>query len=363
MKLTKKVVVTTLFLVGAVLFGIKGKGLLKERQEEVKSLPLPKAERMSVRLAQPADRTLRQTESFQAQLLAERGIKLSTKLAGFVEKVYVTESQHVRKGTPLVSIDATEVRSSIEALRAALSAQKNDLAVAKSIYSRNRKLYEAGGLSKERLDLSRAALEAKSSAVENTVQKIAQLEHQLSYLKIVAPFDGVIDAIVLHEGDLAAAGRPIVTMSSDTKKVVFSFSPSLLETIKTGDRVYYEGEEAGHIRAVYNTAQNGLARAEVALDRPIDLPVGSSLNITVETEKASGCTVPTDTLLHKKEGTYLMVFDEGRFEPLKVKVRLEDAEYALVTPCPKERVARGSEVKLAALPAFEHVEIIGEKDE
>ncbi len=363
MKINKKVIVTTLALIGAVVLGIKGKGLLEKRKNEVANTPLPASMRMSVSVVEPSQGSLRDAKIFMAQLLATKSIKLSTKLAGFVEKVYVEESMHVKKGDLLVKIDATELRSAIKGLESALQAQRNDLSVARTIYDRNKKLYEIGGLPKEKLELSHVALRAKASTVENTTQKIAQLKHQLSYLKIVAPFDGVIDNIILHEGDLAATGKPIIVMSSNDRKLLFSFSPAMIGTIKKGDAVRYQNSTIGTIKSIYNTSRNGLAQAEVALQKPLELPVGATLTIEVQTVQMQGCVVPHDSLLHKKEGVYVMQYTQGHFTPLKVDVKLQEAHSALIVPCPQKPIARASEVKLAALPAYENVEITGAGNE
>ena len=163
---------------------------------------------------------------FLAQIMADKSITLSTKLTGYVEKVFVEEAQKVTKGEILVRIDALELHSNIDALKSTLNAQQNDLRLAESIHARNVKLFAIGGLAKEQLDISEVSLNVKASIMENSKQKIAQLEHQLSYLTIVAPFDGEIDAILLHEGDLAASGKAILRMSNAKQKMLFSYAPA-----------------------------------------------------------------------------------------------------------------------------------------
>ncbi len=356
MKMTKKRVVTLIAVIGIVILGIKGRGLLQKRRAQVADAPIAEAAKLTMPVVRAKEGTIARKERFLGRLLAQKSIKLSTKLAGYVRKVYVQESQFVHKGEPLVEIDAAEIRSSIAALESALRAQRNDLAVARSIYRRNEKLYEAGGLAKEKLDLSRAAMRAKISVVENTRQKIAQLTHQLSYLKILAPFDGVVDTLILHEGDLAAAGKPILAMSSREKKLLFSYAPALQDTIVAGKEVFWNGRYVGKIKTLYNTSQNGLSDAEVALEREIDRPIGTSLDIEVKIDEAKGCVVPSDTLLHKKEGVFVMVYDAKSFEPRRVSVKLQVGNSAIISPCPDKAIAKGTEVKLASLPAFGHVE-------
>jgi hypothetical protein len=54
-----------------------------------------------------------------------------------------------------------------------------------------------------------------------------------------------------------------------------------------------------------------------------------------------------------------MRYTEGHFEPMKVTVRAQSEGKVIVDPCPSEPVARGSEVRLAQLPAYHNVLISG----
>ena len=359
---SKKIIITVVAVLAVVILGIKGKGLLEKRKEEVAHEALPTTASMSVQVAKAKQGTLKNSVSFLAQILSDKSIKLSTKLAGYVEKVMVEEAQEVKKGELLIRIDSVELKSNIEALEATFQAQKRDVALARSIYTRNQKLYHVGGLSKEKLDISKVTLEMKQSIIENSRQKIAQLKHQLSYLKIVAPFDGVIDSVLLHEGDLAATGKPIITMSNGAKKLLFAYAPSEKNTIMIDQAVLFNGEKIGAIKSIYPTSKNGLISAEVSLSKTLSYPVGSNINIDVLTQEKEGCLLPSDTLIHKKEGTFIMIEDHGSFTPMKVNVEIEKKDQIIVTPCPKHAVARGSEVKLSKLQAYDKVTILGGVD-
>jgi len=361
--MTRKKVVTLIAVVAVAALMIKGKRLLNERQKEVSVQPAPVADAVTVPVVRSKAGVMQQEIPFLAQILSDKSIKLSTKLAGYVQEVLAEASQKVKKGDILVRIDETEMHSNIDALKATLLAQKNDVLLSESIYKRNIKLYRIGGLSKEQLEVSRVTLKMKQSVMENTKQKIAQLEHQLTYLQIVAPFDGEIDTVFLHEGDLAAAGKPILSMSNGQQKLLFSYAPIQKNSIAKEQMVVSGTQKLGEIRAIYATANNGLITAEVALDAPVGLPVGSSIPIKVLTQSSSGCILPDTTIVHKKEGSYVMVYKQGRFTPLKVEIKMHAGNQIMLSVCPKGLVASASEVKLASLPAYESVEILGAKDE
>jgi len=354
----KKIIIIVIVLLAVVALGIKGKSLLEARKGEVENTSLPSVKAISVPVIKGSVGTLSNKVPFLAQVLSDKSIQLSTKLAGYVEKVNVEESQSVKKGDLLVRIDAIELHSNIDALNATLNTQQSDLALAQTMHSRNTKLYKVGGLAKEKLEMSALTLKSKKSLIENTEQKIAQLKHQLTYLSIRAPFDGAVDTLFLHEGDLAATGKPILSMSNGIKKLVFAYAPTQANKIKKDLMVYDKNEKIGHVKSLYTTSNNGLLSAEIALSKSIDLPVGTSMSIDVLTDEASGCVLPSNTLVHKKEGTFVMIYIEGKFIPLKVNVLMQEKQQILLTECPKDVVAYGSEVKLAELPVYDKVNVI-----
>ncbi len=349
-------------IIVVALLMMKGKGLLEDRKSEVANEVLPVATSISVSVVNPTQGVLEHKATYLAHIASDKSINLSSKLTGYVEQIFVQESQKVKKGDVLVQIDQMELKSTIQALKATHTAHQDDLALAKSIYARNVKLFRVGGLAKEQLDISSAAVQNKQATLENTIQKIEQQTHQLSYLKIVAPFDAEVDAVLLHEGDLAASGKPILSLSSGVKKLIFSYPPENA-SIQKGLEVWAENEPIGSIKALYTTSSNGLAKAEVELNSTLDLPVGSSLTIHVLTKKSKGCIVPSDTVLHKKEGSFVMMYEKGKFTLVHVTIEMQEDQQMLVSPCPTSAIAKASEVKLSQLPAYDKVEITGAQNE
>jgi RND family efflux transporter MFP subunit len=358
----KKIIIIAIAVAVVVGLGIKGKSLLKTRQAQIANEPLPTVQTISVSVVKPTQGTLQNSESYLAKIASDKSINLSTKLPGYIEKIFVQESQSVKKGETLVEIDDTELLSNIQALKSTLSMQIADAKVAQSIYNRNIKLYKVGGVSKEKLEISKVTMEAKQSVVENTRQKIVQLQHQRSYLKIVAPFDGEIDKLLLHEGDLAATGKPIISMNNGVKKLLFSYAQTTSK-IRVGLVVLLNAKEIGNVKSIQTTSSNGLTTAEVKVTKKLDLPIESSVNIDVITQIATGCLLPSSTLLHKKDGVFVMAYKDSKFYPIKIDVKMSDKNKVLVSPCPNTAVAKASEVKLAGLPAYAKVEIVGAKDE
>ena len=142
----KKIVLIVLGVAIVALIGFKGKGLLEQRKTEISQEPLPKKDAISVSVINAKQGRLKETQSYLAEVQSDKSIKLSTKMAGYIQKIHVEESQKVQKGQLLATIDAEDLRSNIALLKTTLAQQHNDLALAKQIYNRNKKLYSVGGL-------------------------------------------------------------------------------------------------------------------------------------------------------------------------------------------------------------------------
>ncbi len=359
--MSKKKIITVIFLILSVILLLNGKALLDKRKKAVAEQKTPSKHILNVSLVKAKADTLEEKVSFLATVLSKRTIILSTKLIAYIEKVNVKEAQFVKKGDILVDIDSYEIQSNIKALNATLTAQADDILLAQQNYERNVKLYKVGGLAQERLHASEVALKLKEAAYKNTQEKIEQLQHQRSYLSIKAPFDGLIDAVILHEGDLAAANKPIIKMSQKAQKLLFSYAPHKYHNIQKGKVVLLDDTKIGVVSAVYPSAQNGLRTAEVALNQELSLPIGSAVTIEVLTEKKGGWLVPSTTILHKKDGNYVMVYENKKFHPKKVDILLKNKNQVLLAVSPKAPLANASEVKLALLSSYGDVVIVGEE--
>ncbi|SFV50897.1 Membrane-fusion protein [hydrothermal vent metagenome] len=351
-----------LALIVVAAIAVAGVRLIKERKSTVENMPTPKLPNLSISLTKAYQGSIEQKEGFLALLQSQREVKISTKLSGYVKDIMVTESQSVKRGDTLIVIDNRELLASLKSLKASLSQQNSDYALTKKIYERNYKLYKAGALPKEKLEELRLGLDGKKTLIVSTQEKINQLNIQLEYLKIKAPFDGIVGNIFIREGDLSAPGKPIMTLSQTKQKMTFSFV-SGKNSIKRGQTVLKDNKPIGKIKIIYTQAKNGLSVAEVELKSRLNLPEGSFVSISVVTQTYKGCIVPANTLVHKNLSTQIMLYKEERFTPLDIKVIFENSSVALIKPCPNWDIAKGSETKLSKLPFYDKVKVRGGADE
>ena len=365
----KKIVATILVLVLLVA----GFVIIKKKKEELASLPTPTAKLISVETALPKTMKIVQTRSFIARYYSAKHPKIASKVSGFIDKIYVREGQNVKKGELLAHIDDRDVQSQIQAQKAAIKALEHaikgieatiaslqsDYIYAKNVYERNLALFRADALPKEKLELSKVAMELKKAKLRSTKEtlqaKKAELQTQkatlqakealLSYTTIKAPIDGVVGTIFLKKGDLAMPGKPILELLSRKKYLEFTF-PNTLD-IHKGMQVLVNNQKFP-ITTILPDTQKYLTVARVETPS-LNLAENAQIKIDLIQKEAKGVAVPVNALLEKDGKYYVFEKQNSGFKAKEVKIKAQNASFAIISPAPSNPVAIGSNDKLSKL--------------
>ncbi len=138
---------------------------------------------------------------------------------GFLKKRYVDIGDHVRRGQLLAVIDSPDLdqqvdqaRRQVEQAQAQLAQQESQLALNKVTTERYRVLVAKGVFSRQDGDQAEAnyrnQVAAVAAAERNVEAYKANLQHEMalqSYERVTAPFDGVVVARNVDQGDLIQA--------------------------------------------------------------------------------------------------------------------------------------------------------------
>ncbi|WP_457576955.1 efflux RND transporter periplasmic adaptor subunit [Desulfomarina sp.] len=332
--------------------------LLKKRQQAINDAPLAQPIIHPVSIVAPENRTISSSRFFLAVLESKQTVKISSKLSGRITNVYVKESQPVKEKDPLFSMDEQEILATAGGLRAQLESAEAQLDFSRAQHNRNRILFNAGGLAREKFDASGVSLSRAETAVKELQQKIKGVENQLRYTRVTAPFNGIIGTVFQHRGDLATPGRPVLSLNSLSKKLTFTFVPGK-DPIQAGRKVEFPRYTSlsGRITKIYDDARRGLSIAEIEPEGNFNLPNGSAVNVSVTTQTATGCSVPVTALLHRNGTVSVMVWQDNHFSEQVVHILARSGTAAVITPPVTGMVAVASEAKLSLLPSYGHIRI------
>ena len=158
------------------------------------------------------------------KLEAEEDAFISPEMNGQINKIYVREGQYANKGQLLLSLNTSITESSIQEV-------KTGLELANQLYEKQQELWD------QKIGSEMQYLEAKN-AKEQAEARLATLEAQLDMARVKAPFSGVVETIMLKEGELAAPGMQVIQMVSlNNLKLYGNLSERYLTSIKKGDMV------------------------------------------------------------------------------------------------------------------------------
>ncbi|MFM7838160.1 MAG: efflux RND transporter periplasmic adaptor subunit [Chitinophagaceae bacterium] len=125
--------------------------------------------------------------------------RLSFKIGGVIEKIYVQEGQQVRKGQLLASLYNTEIAAQVQQVQLAVDKAQRD-------YVRASNLYKDSVVTLEQLQNSKTGLAIAQ-------QNLQQVQFNSHYANIYAPSNGFIVKKLLNTGEITAPGTPVLAIS------------------------------------------------------------------------------------------------------------------------------------------------------
>lgn len=206
---------------------------------------------------QPIDVTL----SMPGQLDPYETVAIYPKVTGFVKTIRVDRGSHVRAGELLAELEAPELVAQRAEAQSKVQAAESQLAVARAKADADVSTYDKlkaasatpGVVAGNDLVLAQKAMEADQSqmaaaqqtidAAQQALRSVTQME---GYLRITAPFDGVVTERNVHPGALvgpgsgAAAALPMLrVVKADRLRLVVPVPETYVAGVKTGTPVSF----------------------------------------------------------------------------------------------------------------------------
>lgn len=175
--------------------------------------------------------------------------QLASRSAGFVSRVHVQAGAHVEKGDVLVLMDdrnlqaqrAKAAAARDEAQRSAQAAEAQ-MRLADVTFTRIETLYQKRSASEQEYDEAKSRKDASGASYQAALQRVAEAESDMrdvqassDYLRIIAPFTGIITSVPVDAGTFVNPGQTIVSMENRSHcEVVFSVEEGLLNAVQKG---------------------------------------------------------------------------------------------------------------------------------
>lgn len=297
--------------------------------------------------------------------------KLSFKSSAKISKIYVSKGQHIKKGDNLVDLDKTDLNFAMEGAKAQMDAasaqydkavngaQQEDINKAqiavknaednynycKDIYDKTVNLYQIQAVTQQEVNDVKNKLDSTESALNAAKETLNQLQNgtreedkqallaQLNTVKanydskvnllqdasLTADEDGYVVDILCKEGEMQAAGYPVILIRSENQVVTVGLSDDDVKKIQIGTKAQVKIDDAtadGEIMNIVQMAdkQSGTYSAEIKLLNPIDdskFYIGQSVKVYINSGEKNGIWIPISSILNDGED-YVYVVEDGR---------------------------------------------------
>jgi RND family efflux transporter MFP subunit len=162
-----------------------------------------------------------------AEILPYLAVSLHARVAGYVERVLVDRGSVVKQGELLAELSAPELKAQIAEAESKVQAAESEklqaeaqLAAAESTYDRLRKAAETPGAvagneviqAQKQVEAAQAVVRARDQARQSAAAAVTSQKDIEAYLKIAAPFDGVVTDRFVHPGALVGPGADPVLL-------------------------------------------------------------------------------------------------------------------------------------------------------
>jgi multidrug efflux system membrane fusion protein len=240
----------------------------------------------TVAVITPPRRTYARAIRISGLTEADKRAVLATRVAGIIDKLPVSQGQHVKTGDLVLMLAAEEKISAVDNASQLVVQREAELAAAL-------RLMKTGNLPKLQLDTARSNLTSAQALLET-----AQAE--LDRNEVKAPFDGVIDRVPVELGSSVMQGGEVATIIKlDPVIARGEVSERDLGYLKIGDKAnvrLVSGQTVeGTVRYISRDASSATRtfRVEIAVPNPEGaIPAGMTAEIALSAQPTDAVMLP-----------------------------------------------------------------------
>lgn len=190
----------------------------------------PQLKLQSVKLVKVIAKRVLRTKELQGEFFPFLTVQLHAKVSGYVEKVLVDRGSFVKRGELLVQLNAPEMVARLSQAQAQVTSAESDeaqaeaqLTAVQSTYSRIQDASNTPGAvaendliqAKQQTEAAGSLVRSRQRTVESMRSNLKSQQDLAAYLRVTAPFDGVISTRYVHPGALVGPGSDVPLLQLD----------------------------------------------------------------------------------------------------------------------------------------------------
>ncbi len=301
----------------------------------------------SVELATIVSKPVSRTIELPGELLPFLNVTLHARVSGYVDRVLVDRGSFVKQGDLLVELAAPEMKaqiaeseSKVQAAEAERVQAEAQLEASRSTANRLKEAAKTPGAiagneliqAEKQVDAAEALVRSRQHAGEAAAALVRSQKEMEAYLKIAAPFEGVVTDRLVHPGALVGPGsdRPLLAIEQVSHlRLVIPVPEEDVGGIAQGATVlfqvpaYPQRTFSGTVARVAHSLDQKTRTMAVELDvinRDGALAPGMYPSVKWPVRRSgSALWVPRSSVVTTTERTFVIRFQDGRAQWVDVK--------------------------------------------
>ncbi|MEI9920451.1 MAG: efflux RND transporter periplasmic adaptor subunit [Bacteroidota bacterium] len=213
-------------------------------------------------------------DEYPAVLRSFNEVELRPQVNGYITGIHFTEGSKVAKGQKLYSIDQQSYEATYQQAVANLEVQEANLVKAQKDVDRYRELAKSDAIAKQQVDYAEATYEAAKKTVAAAKAAAQNVQTNVRYSSIIAPFEGRIGISNVRLGAAVSAGQTVLNTISADDPIAADITFDQREIVKFAGLQNSRPQDSIFHLAIGTQDYKSIGQITV-IDRAVDAQTGS----------------------------------------------------------------------------------------
>jgi RND family efflux transporter MFP subunit len=188
--------------------------------------PPPPPSAMPVQVAPVTLSPVPNSDTYVSTIKSRRSATMQPQVDGNLVKIFVKSGDLVKAGQVLMRIDPLKQLATVQSQQGTQAQKKALYDYTEIQVERQRKLFEAGVVSRDAYDQALQAYQNAKADYESNAALTDTQKQQLAYYDIRAPFTGVVGDIPVHLGDYVSTTTVLTTVDENADLEAYIYIPT-----------------------------------------------------------------------------------------------------------------------------------------
>jgi RND family efflux transporter MFP subunit len=165
-------------------------------------------------------------DTYVATIKSRRSSTMQPQVDGNITGIFVKSGDVVKAGQVLMRIDPLKQKATVQSQQGTQAQKKAVYEYSQIEVERQRKLFEAGVVSRDAFDQANQAYQNAKGDYEANAALTDTQKQQLAYYDIRAPFSGIVGDIPVHLGDYVSPTTMLTTVDENADLEAYIYIPT-----------------------------------------------------------------------------------------------------------------------------------------